>query len=176
MTAQTHIFETGRTSVREYNLLDEDFFYQLSSNEAVMRYIRPVVSREDSNKLLVQNIQLYTAIPNTGRWAVFEKATGNFMGSFSVLSMESDATKLHIGYALLPQFWGLGYATELLQQGLIYFFIKHATDIIYAITEEPNTGSQKVLIKCGFSYQGRQKEKGKDLLMFVLRRHEMKEQ
>lgn len=171
-----YIFETGRTSVRQYNLLDEDFFYQLSSNEQVMRYIRPVVSREDSNKLLAQNIQLYSSIPNTGRWAVFEKATGSFMGSFSVLSMESDNTKLHIGYALLPQYWGLGYATELLRQGLLFFFANHATDILYAITEEPNMGSQKVLAKCGFTCQGRQKEKGKDLLMFVLRRHEMQPQ
>ena len=171
-----HIFETERLNVRQYNLLDEEYFYMLSSNQDVMRYIRPVVSREDSNKLLVQNVQLYLSKPNTGRWAVFEKTSGSFMGSFSILTMESDNAKLHIGYALLPQFWGLGYASELLRKGMDFFFTSHAADVIYAITEELNVASQKVLIKCGFNYYGRQKEKEKDLMLFVFYRNPVMQQ
>ncbi len=170
ITAQ-FIFETNRLTVRQYNLQDDDLFYRLSSNEDVMRYIRPIVSKEDSDKLLEQNVQLYLSRPNTGRWAMFEKATGDFIGSFSILAMDSDSSKLHIGYALLPQFWGKGYASEVLQQGIYFFFYRHPANILYAITEEPNIASQKVLLKCGFACNNRQKEKEKDLLVYVLHRN-----
>ena len=172
MITPFYLFETERLYIRQYNQQDEENFYLFSGNEDVMRYIRPVISREQSNLFLAQNIQLYLSKPNTGRWAVIEKATGNYIGSFSILSMESDDTRLHIGYALLPQFWGLGYATELLHQGLSFFFTKHTNTSIYGITEEANVASQKVLIKCGFSHYSRLQENGKEILIFVLNRSE----
>lgn len=168
MIPSQFIFETERLTVRRYNLRDDGLFYQLSGNEEVMRYIRPVVSKEDSDKSLALNLQLYVTNPNTGRWAVAEKASGNFVGSFSVLAMDTDNTKLHIGYALLPQFWGRGYASELLRHGIPFFFKHHSSSILYAITEEPNILSQKVLMKCGFIFHERLKEKEKDLLFYAL--------
>ena len=164
------IFETGRLQVRRYSLDDCDRFFQLSGNEEVMRYIRPVITKADSDKSLVQNIQQYTLVPNTGRWAVFEKGTGSFVGSFSILVMETDRNKLHIGYALLPQFWGRGLASELLRQGIAYFFSNHKACTLYAITEQPNTTSQKVLLKCGFTYHITQKEGEKEVFIYTLNR------
>lgn len=170
MITSFNLFETGRLVVRQYTLQDEEYFYQFSSNEDVMRYIRPVVNREESARLLTLNMQLYLSRPNTGRWAIFNKATGSYMGSFSILEMDIDKTKLHIGYALLPQFWGMGYATEVLEQGITFFFANHAAQLVYAITEDGNIASQKVLLKCGFVYQGCQKDKGKELMIFTLQR------
>src|SRR5207237_862393 len=118
-----------------------------------------------------QNVQLYLSRPNTGRWAIFERASGSFVGSFSILAMEIDNSKLHIGYALLPQFWGRGYASEVLKQGIYFFFRHHTSGTLYAIAEEPNVMSQRVLIKCGFTFQNRQKEKEKDLLVYILQRN-----
>lgn len=170
MITNFNLFETERLIVRQYTLKDEEYFYQFSSNEDVMRYIRPVVNREESTRLLALNMQLYLSRPNTGRWAIFSKATGSYMGSFSILEMDADTTRLHIGYALLPQYWGMGYATEVLRQGVAYFFATHAAQMVYAITEDGNTASQNVLYKCGFECQGRQKEKDKQLLIFTLQR------
>ena len=166
------IFETERLKVRQYNLQDENEFYQLSGNAEVMRYIRPVVAKTDSDKLLIQNIQQYSIYPNTGRWAVFEKSTSNFVGSFSILVMDSDKNKLHIGYALLPRYWGQGLASELLRQGISFFFKVHSSDILYAITEQLNITSQKVLLKCGFFCLGKQKEGEKEVLIYILKRNE----
>lgn len=166
------IFETERLKVRRYSLDDCDQFFQLSGNEEVMRYIRPVISKADSDKSLVQNIQQYTAVPNTGRWAVFEKNTESFVGSFSILVMDSDKNKLHIGYALLPQFWGKGLASELLRRGISFFFCNHSSNTLYAITEQPNVTSQKVLLKCGFYYQATQKEGEKEVYIYTLNRSE----
>jgi ribosomal-protein-alanine N-acetyltransferase len=166
------IFETERLKIRRYNLDDCDRFYQLSGSEEVMRYIRPVISKADSDKSLVQNIHQYTLQPNTGRWAMFEKDTDTFVGSFSILVMDTDKNKLHIGYALLPQFWGRGLASEVLKQGINFFFNNHSAGTLYAITEQPNVNSQKVLIKCGFLYHATQKEGEKEVFIYVLNRHE----
>lgn len=170
MITSFNLFETERLIVRQYTLQDEEYFYQFSSNQDVMRYIRPIVNREESARLLTLNMQLYLSRPNTGRWAIFCKATGSYIGSFSILEMDVDNTKLHIGYALLPQFWGMGYATEVLEQGIAYFFDNHAAQLVYAITEDGNIASQKVLLKCGFLYQGCQKDKDKELMIFTLQR------
>jgi len=164
------IFETERLQVRRYSLDDCDRFFQLSGNEEVMRYIRPIITKADSDKSLVQNIQQYTLVPNTGRWAVFEKDTGSFVGSFSILLMDSDKDKLHIGYALLPQFWGKGLASEVLRHGINYFFNNHTAATLYAITERPNTSSQKVLLKCGFTYQLTQQEGEKQVFIYTFNR------
>ena len=166
------IFETERLKIRRYSLDDCDRFYQLSGSEEVMRYIRPIISKADSDKSLVQNIHQYTQQPNTGRWAMFEKDTGNFVGSFSILVMDSDKTRLHIGYALLPPFWGRGLASEVLRHGINFFFNNHSAATLYAITEHANTGSQKVLLKCGFLYHTTQKEGEKEVFIYVLNRHE----
>lgn len=164
------IFETERLAIRQYTPQDDVLLYSLSSNEDVMRYIRPVVNKTDSDKVLAQNIQLYLSKANTGRWAVFEKASRCYVGSFSILVMDTDPSKMHIGYALLPDFWGKGYASELLRRGITFFFASHADDNLYAITEEPNIASQKVLLKCGFTPNNTQMENEKKLLIYILRR------
>jgi ribosomal-protein-alanine N-acetyltransferase len=148
------IFETERLTVRQYHQNDADDFFRFSGNSDVMRYIRPVISRGESDSFLLENIKLYDTYPGTGRWAALEKATGGYVGSFSILVMDAEKNQLHIGYALLPEYWGKGYATELLKTGISYFFANHKGDELFAITQIPNTASQHVLLKAGFTYKG----------------------
>lgn len=167
------IFETQRLTVRRYNKNDAADFYSFSGNEDVMRYIRPVISRVESDRFLEANIKLYEDYPYTGRWAAFEKATGSFIGSFSILVMDAEKNKMHIGYALLPRFWGKGYASELLKKGIRYFFNNHAASELYAITQIPNTASQNVLLKAGFTQTGILSEKEPDAWLYTFERKKL---
>ncbi len=164
------IFETQRLLVRRYTSEDADNFFRFSGNAEVMRYIRPVIPRQESDTFLEANIKLYDAYPNTGRWAAIDKADGRYIGSFSILTMDGNEKKLHIGYALLPEYWGKGFASELLKTGMRYFFTHHQPDILYAITEIPNTASQNVLIKAGFKQTGTLNEEGKTALVYSFNR------
>jgi len=47
----------------------------------------------------------------------------------------------------------------------------HDADILYALTEEPNIASQKVLLKCGFAENGNLISGTKKLLKFYIRRN-----
>lgn len=167
------IFETQRLLVRRYTSADADSFFRFCGSEDVMRYIRPVISRQESDTFLAANIQLYDAYPNTGRWAAFERASGEYVGSFSVLTMEGAETRFHIGYALLPQYWGKGFASELLAAGMRYFFNAHNQQTLFAITEVPNTASQNVLLKAGFSQTGILDEGGKTALVYSFNREDL---
>ncbi|KAJ5182820.1 hypothetical protein N7492_000436 [Penicillium capsulatum] len=63
-----------------------------------------------------------------------------------------------IGYSLLPEVWGRGYATEALQMMLKVWWDLPRTSLddslekehVYAICEQENHGSCHVLRKCGF--------------------------
>jgi [ribosomal protein S5]-alanine N-acetyltransferase len=136
-----------------------------------MQYIRPVSTKEESDKFLSENIAFYLANPHRGRWAVIEKANGEFVGSFAIIPIPSQPKKIQLGYSLIPENWGRGFATELTKAGMDYFFAVDSLPEIYGVTEIPNVVSQKVLLKAGFQPQGLFTEEGKELLLFMAKRN-----
>jgi ribosomal-protein-alanine N-acetyltransferase len=161
------IFETARLVVRPYTEDDKEIFFSLNGNADVVRYIRPVKTKEECNKFLLEIIAAANATPLYGRWAVHEKTSGDFVGSFAIIPVD-DSNNIQMGYALLPQHWGKGYATELTKEGLQYVFAKTPLPTIYGYTEKPNTASQKVLLKCGFQHVSDKIEAGREIVGFVL--------
>lgn len=164
------IFETARLLVRQYTEQDKDLIFLLGGNEDVMRYIRPVSTKEESDQFLLENISLYQKNANRGRWAVINKATGEFVGSFAIIPIPDEPEKIQLGYSLRMEHWGNGYATELTKAGIHYFLKNEQLPEIYGITEIPNIGSQKVLLKAGFQPFGTKKEGEKELLIFIVKR------
>lgn len=165
------IFETERLLVRRYTLADKDHFYALNGNEEVVRYIRPVKTREESDLALLQAIAYSEAEKLYGRWAVESKKSGTYVGSFAVIPVEGKE-EMQLGYALLPPHWGKGYATELARAGLDYVFTKTPLDPIHAYAEVPNHSSQKVLLKVGFQRKGSHTEGNKEIAGFLFRKED----
>ncbi len=143
------LFETERLIVRRFTGGDMDAFYQLNSNPQVLKYIRPVKNKEECAAFLAENINLYKDGSVLGRYAVAEKETGRVIGTFSYLYLSGESD-FHIGYALLPEAWGNGYATELVKSGIPYLFVNAGKKALFAITDPENTPSQQVLLKNGF--------------------------
>lgn len=166
-----NIFETERLLVRQFTTEDQENFYLMNSHPQVMEYIRPVKNQDETDHFLQLNIDQYSEQPLYGRWAVIEKASGKSIGSFAIIPIDGTG-KMQVGYALMPEYWGKGYATELTFAGLRYFFTYTTVELIYAETEQPNFASQNVLLKAGFKPSGSRMEEGKQLLEFVVRREE----
>jgi RimJ/RimL family protein N-acetyltransferase len=161
------IFETKRLLVRTYTKEDEDHFFALNGNEDVMRYIRPVKTRDQCHEFLLEVIAYAENEKIFGRWAVENKETNQVVGSFGVIPVEGK-NQMQLGYALTPENWGHGYATELTRAGLEYIFTKTSIDPIYAYTESRNVLSKKVLLKTGFMPNGENTEDGKRIAGFIL--------
>lgn len=163
------LFETERLVVKRFIPADTEHFFEVNGSSQVMQYIRPAKSRVESDAFLHENIRFYKDDSLLGRFAVFARETGTFVGTFSYLYL-SDQTGFHIGYALVPNAWNQGYATELVRAGVPYFFGHTSHDQLFAITVAENTASQHVLRKTGFSYKGQSIEDGKPLEVFYINR------
>lgn len=165
------LFETDKYLVRRFTLAEADEFFRINGNPDVVKFIRPAKTREESNAFLKENINLYQNGSLVGRFAVFEKHIHEFVGTFSFLYL-SGQEELHIGYALVPEAWGKGIATELVIKGISHFFEKTTKTALFAITSSANHASQKVLIKSGMFARGQVFEHGEMLDLFSVTREE----
>ncbi|OIQ97337.1 anhydro-N-acetylmuramic acid kinase [mine drainage metagenome] len=163
------LFETDRLLVRKFFAGDTDNFFLINSNADVMHFIRPVKNKKECDDFLLENINMYRDNSIAGRYAVIEKATGIFVGSFSFLYL-SDDVNYHIGYALLPDFWGKGFAQELVKYGIAFFFSSTDKQELFAITDQENMASQNVVLKNGFYAKGVTMEHDKQLDLFCINR------
>lgn len=164
------IFETERLIVRQFVFeTDAEKFFLVNGDEEVMRYIREPKTREECDHFLKQNIEGYKHNPLMGRWAVYKKADSGYVGSFAFIPVEGKDDS-QLGYALLKDHWGKGYATELTTEGIKYVFSKTDLGEVYGITLAENVDSQKVLLKCGFILHKTYKDGNKDVCSFIIRR------
>jgi RimJ/RimL family protein N-acetyltransferase len=167
------LFKTSRLIVRYFTEKDKAAFFSVAGSEEVMHYIRPAKSREASDQFLMDNIRMYQQGSCIGRFAVFEKTSHNFIGTFSYLYLCGDAD-FHIGYALVKEVWGKGYATELVKAGIPFFFAHTQYPHLWAITDPENIPSQKVLQKNGFQAEEPRLEDGKMVNVFRILKPDQK--
>ena len=165
------LFKTGRLLVRRFTSADADDFFRINGNPEVVRFIRPAKTREESDAFLKENINLYQNDSIVGRFGVFEQDTQNFVGTFSFLYL-SGQEDIHIGYALVPEAWNKGFASELVSRGITHFFAHTTKSTLFAITSSANHASQKVLLKSGMHSRGHVFEHGEMLDLFSITREE----
>jgi len=150
--------ETERIILREILPADAAGMFELDSNPIVHKYLgnTPVKNIEQSAKM-IENIRAQYINQGIGRWAVVEKASGDFMGwSGLKLNFErsyNGRSNFHdIGYRLIPKYWGKGYATESALVALDYGFNKLNLDNIVGLADVDNLASNAILKKIGLQY------------------------
>jgi len=163
------LFETERLIIRQFTAADAEGFFLINGNATVMHFIRPAKNRKDSDDFLQENLNLYQQGSVVGRHAVVDKASDKIVGTFSFLFL-SDKINYHIGYALIPEYWGRGFAQELVKYGTPYFFSATDKTELFAITDKENKASQNALLKNGFIVKGTTVEHDKELILFCINR------
>jgi [ribosomal protein S5]-alanine N-acetyltransferase len=159
------LFESERLYVQPYTKADADHFFALNGDAENMQYIREPKTRAESDTFLDENLAFYTDHPGLGRFAVFTKTDHQFAGSFSLLSI-NNSENIHLGYALLKPFHGKGLATELVMASFDYVFNTIPNEKVHALTVAENIGSQKVLLKCGFTFSGTMVHEGDEVMVY----------
>jgi len=98
-------------------------------------------------------------ITNKGiAWALCLKSNNQMIGHFGFHQIDEVNHRAEIGYALLPEFQGLGFAHEALMAMLELAFIKFNFHSIEANINPTNTHSIKLVEKCGFIKEAHFKE------------------
>lgn len=88
-----------------------------------------------------------------------ELPTGKRIGDLCFKGLNEDGM-VEIGYGLLPEFFGKGYATEAVKAMTEWASQQPGVTRIEAETEADNTASQHVLEKAGFAPTGTDGEEG----------------
>ncbi|MEO6329618.1 MAG: GNAT family N-acetyltransferase [Ginsengibacter sp.] len=146
------IFETERLYVRHLKKEDLDALHVLYSDPAIMEFIRPPLTKEETKKIFEEQLSQYSLQPQLGRYMIVEKKSDTFVGLF-MLRKNEDKEGVEIGYSFRKQDWGKGYATEIVKKGVEYAFGFPLINMVYALTHQRNANSKNVLTKCGFIYQ-----------------------
>lgn len=158
---------TQRLSLRVPTFADKANLFLLDSNPNVMRYIgsRNVRNREESALYLQEAMKISDG--NLGYWIAESRESTDFVGLFLLKKLE-DTTEIEIGYRLMEQQWGKGYATEGAKMLLHHAFINLNLERIVAVTFPENVNSKKVLHKIGLSYERDSHHYGGEVVYYSL--------
>lgn len=146
-----NLIETPRLALREFCLDDIDAVYEFSTNLEVQRLTGdPVFQSRQEAEDVIRKIWLaeYKKY-GYARYALVHKADDKVIG-FCGLKYEPHLNGPDIGYRMLPEYWGMGLATEAAMATLEYAdrVLGISKVMGEVLTEHP--ASSHVLLKCGF--------------------------
>ncbi|WP_430602126.1 hypothetical protein IGJ02_002387 [Enterococcus sp. DIV0724b] len=133
-----------------YQENDQQLYSLLTKDIRVMRYITEKAEPENEAIENFKKILAYNKAHNdqTGYYKIFDQET--YIG-FGKLSWDEE-NKIEIGYMLLPEHWGKGYATQVI--AILLDFIEQSKTLsaatIYAIIDPKNGASKHLLEKYHF--------------------------
>lgn len=158
------ILETERLVLRRFTDTDADaeLLVELDSDPEVMKYIGPIrfSAAEYRERIRVSWLPYY-AQPLRGCGAIYEKASGEFLGwvflrpaPVYLFAAEAGWTResdLELGYRLKRAAWGKGYATEASAALVAPALADPEVTCVVAAALAPNRASWRVMEKLGMS-------------------------
>lgn len=165
------MFATERLLVRHFQPIDLDDFAALCADPQVMRFVGDgtTLPRGEVERW-IDICQVKYATRGYGTSAVFEKATGAFIGYCGVVrAPDRDFDELIYVYHVAT--WGKGYATEAGRAMLNYVFAHSALDRIYATIHPDNAASIHVALKLGFQYNRQEIDEDGTTHFYVIERN-----
>ena len=148
--------ETANLSLRELSQKDVRAYLAIRSDYAVMEQTGLSIYAADDERRVERYVQRARRRFERGEfiaWGIFRRDLDALMGSIYERVNEQSG-RIEIGYFLAQAAWGRGYMTEVLSAVARYNFEETPAGRQQAWVMEGNRSSERVLEKCGFSYEG----------------------
>lgn len=144
------IIETPRTLLQQYTTDDVDNLYRIFSDPIAMTHWPATKTREEVVQWIQWNLESYKE-NGYGLYSVFRKTDLAFLGYCGfILQREVDGIdEVEIGYALVRQYWGKGYATETASACKKYGFNHLNCSRLISLVKPENFPSRKVAERNG---------------------------
>ena len=123
---------------------------------------------EELRKAYGEMLEGCLAHPDQWDWYamwMIEKSDGTQIGDLCFKGLEAGSNP-EIGYGILEEYQGRGYATEAVKLALRWAFQHPDVNAVEAETDPENAASQRVLSKCGFRETGMTGEEGPRFIVF----------
>ena len=144
-------FDSERLRYEKFTQDHFEDYFRLVSRQDVMLHISgdglaPEAARQRFERALRADRQQI----DMGFVAVYEEHSGSFVGLGKIVPFEDGFTE--IGYALLPDFWGKGYASEITCRLITYARDRGTVESLVALVAPENQASVHVLTKQHFRF------------------------
>ncbi len=166
------MIESERLTYRKMTAADLPWLIEMRSPDAVNRYIGGI--RMQNADALAKRMQFYVdcyAKFGFGFCAMELKSTGELIGTSGLQPLE-DTGEIEVGYNLSEKFWRQGFGYECAYGWLDYGFNTAGLDRIVAIAHPDNTGSWRIMEKCGMLYEKTEDHYGMTCVFYAITRQE----
>lgn len=148
--------ESERLAFRAWEERDWPFFAAMNANPQVMRFF-PAVMTEEQSRSMWDRMRAELDEKGYGLYAVELKVSGALIGliGFHWADFAAEFTPcVEIGWRLVPEAWGHGYATEGARACLEHGFSRLGFDRVYSFTACVNLPSEAVMKRAGMKKTG----------------------
>ena len=148
------ILTTTRLILKPLALSDAAAIFALRSNDEVNRFIgrKKAENLQDAHDFILK-IQQNVADNTSFYWGIHTKEIAELIGTICLWNLERDKGITEIGYELMPDYQGKGFAQEALRAVIDYSFQIGFTTITAYLNAE-NAPSIKLLERNHFKKQG----------------------
>lgn len=151
--------ETERLLLRRVTSADAQQMFLLRSNPEIMKYIpRPLAITVDDALEHIDMIDKKIDENEGINWGIVVKGSSEIIGIIGHFRIKPESYRAEVGYMLLPECYGKGFATEAIARVVRYGFEDMNLHSIEAIIDPENHASAKVLEKNGFVKEAHLKE------------------
>lgn len=148
------IIQTDRLIIRRYKETDIDMQYRFLQDERLHKFISPPrISREEELEVIKKWIS-ESDTSDYERWVIALKNTDEPIGNISVNGIDRKNNYCNVGYVILFEYQGRGYATEALKAVSDYLLNNRNYHLVECSCNELNVASSKVMLKAGFKKDG----------------------
>lgn len=149
---------TRRLRLREFAAGDWQLVHTYRCDPRYLQsYHRPHVTSDETRELIEQFIGWQTEIPRLRFQFVMEiRETEQLIGNCGLRQEHSDSVEANVGFELDSNYWNRGYASEAVLALLEFGFRELGLEHIRGWCLIDNTGSGRVLEKCGLRLERRQ--------------------
>jgi [ribosomal protein S5]-alanine N-acetyltransferase len=147
------VLQTPRLILRRITEVDALLILELNRSPDVLKYLHEPELKDEADALrVIRDIILpQYSLYNLGRWAMILKESNSFIG-WCGLKYRPELEEIDLGYRLMRQYWGNGYATEAATYTLRYGLDVLNLETITGRAHIENTASWTVLEKIGMQY------------------------
>jgi RimJ/RimL family protein N-acetyltransferase len=157
------VLRTPRLLLREWRDDDREPFAEMNRDPLVMKHFPGLMVRAASDASVDRFMSIHSALGYTV-WAVevldSERGSTSFAGFTGLMPPSFDAPFAHqeplveVGWRLLPQWWGLGIASEAARASVAHGFDVVELPEIVSFTVVANTPSRAVMERIGMRQDG----------------------
>lgn len=144
------VLHTERLTLRPFVPADYPFYARLCADPAVMRHIRAGHAWDAGQSWRDLAMMLgHWQLRGYGPFAIATRTAGELIGR-AVLWHEAAKSEVEVGWFVVREYWGQGYATEAARAVIDYAFTALGQPGVTASIQPANAASMRVATRLGF--------------------------